>query len=128
MRKNKVESTLGKKVRQYRKDQQIGLTELARRAGISRSYLYQIESGESSPTVPVVKSLATALGATIGDLVDGEERASIPDSLRAFAQEDDVKAGDLEMLARINYRGKRPDTAEEWRLLWRVIKASVGKE
>lgn len=105
----------------------MGLTELARLAGVSRSYLYQIESGESSPTVGVLKSVATALGVRVADLVDEEEPLPIPESLKSFAREDNIEPGDLKMLAQINYRGRRPDTPEEWRLLWRVIKASVGQ-
>ena len=128
MERRGAQPTLGKKVRHYREAQQMGLTELARMAGISRSYLYQIENGESSPTVGVVKSLATALGATLSDLVDEHQPPTVPESLREFAEQNGINAGDVEMLAQINYRGRRPATAEEWRLLWRVIKASVGEE
>jgi transcriptional regulator with XRE-family HTH domain len=126
--KSGVQSTLAEKIGRYRKAQQMSLTELARRADVSRSYLYQIESGESSPTLKVLKSLATALGVRVSDLVGEEKRLNIPESLERFAAEYNIEPGDLEMLAQINYRGRRPTTPEEWRVLWRVIKATVGEE
>jgi transcriptional regulator with XRE-family HTH domain len=128
VQKSGIQLTLGEKIRRYRKAQHMGLTELARRTGISRSYLYQIESDESSPTVGLLKSVATALGARVSELLDEHEPSAAPTSLQEFAEEDDIKEGDVAMLAQINYRGRHPTTPEEWRLLWRVIKATLGEE
>jgi len=41
---------LGQRVRQYREAQGYTLSELAKLSGVSRSYLYQVDSGEFSPT------------------------------------------------------------------------------
>ena len=128
MERGRLQSALGRTIRRYREDQHMRLTELARLAGVSRSYVYQIENGQSSPTVGVVKSIATALGVRVADLVDEDDPLRIPESLKSFAEEDNIEPGDLKMLAQINYRGRRPDSPEEWRLLWRVIRASAGEE
>ena len=59
--------------------QQRGLTldELSRLAGVSKSMLSQIESGQANPTVAVVWRLSTALGVALGDLL-GESRPAEP--------------------------------------------------
>jgi len=55
-------------VRVWREFRQISVKELARRAGISGSYLSQIESGSRTGALPTMKSLAQALNLDIGDL------------------------------------------------------------
>ena len=127
MERDLIRSAVGRKIRRYREEQGIALAELAKEAGISRSYLYQLESGESSPTVGILKSIATKLGVRVSDLLDEENSLEIPESLKKFAQEDNIKPGDVKMLAQIHYRGRRPRTLEEWRLLWRLIKATIGE-
>lgn len=128
MEREAIRSTVGRRIREYREEQGIGLADLARRAGISRSYLYQIESGDSSPTAGVLRSIATKLGVTVSHLVDEDYTFPTPESLQEFADQDNIKPRDVKMLAQIKYRGRQPDTPEEWRLLWRVIKATIGEE
>jgi len=74
-----------------------------------------------------LKSIATKLGVRVSDLLDEENALEIPESLEKFAQEDNIKPGDVKMLAQIHYRGRRPRTLAEWRLLWRLIKATIGE-
>ena len=128
MERGGIRSTVGRRIKEYREEQGIALAHLAKRAGISRSYLYQIESGESSPTAGILKSIATKLGVRVSDLLDEENSFPIPESLQEFAHQYNIPPGDLKMLAQINYRGRQPDTPEEWRVLWRVIKATIGEE
>lgn len=118
---------LGERVRQYREAIHYSLSDLARESGVSRSYLYQVESGESSPTQEKLLALANALGVTVPELLGLQEEAvDVPDSLHAFAAEDNLPEGDVRMLARINYRGKRPTSIEGWRLLYMAIKTTTG--
>lgn len=46
----------------------ISLSELARRSGIGKATLSQLESGAGNPTVETVFALARELGATVGEL------------------------------------------------------------
>ena len=128
MGRGEIRSTVGRRIKEYREGQRIGLTELARLTDVSRSYLYQIESGESSPTARILKSIARALGVTVSDLLDEEYPLEIPESLEKFAEEDNIEPGYVRMLAQIHHRGRQPNTPEEWRLLWRLIRATIGEE
>ncbi|SDH93713.1 Helix-turn-helix domain-containing protein [Actinokineospora alba] len=47
-------------------------TVVAGLAGITPEYLYQIERGQKLPTVAVLTQLATALGVSVGELVEGQ--------------------------------------------------------
>jgi transcriptional regulator with XRE-family HTH domain len=116
-------ASLGERVRAYREAQEYSLSDLAKKSGVSRSYLYQVESGASSPTEEKLLALATALGVTVTDLlgIDATPPA-VPDALATFAQEANLPSGDVEMLARINFRGKQPTTSEGWRALYLMIK------
>jgi len=58
----------GLKLRTLRMNAGLGLRELARRAGISPSFLSEIEHGTRFPSPPVAQRLATELGVAIIDL------------------------------------------------------------
>ncbi|WP_326552676.1 helix-turn-helix domain-containing protein [Micromonospora sp. NBC_01813] len=57
-------------VRREREQAGLTLTELARRAGIAKSTLSQLESGSGNPSVETLWSLAVALGVPFSRLVD----------------------------------------------------------
>lgn len=63
---------LGSRIRQRRRALEPSVTQedLAARAGISRPELSRIEGGTARPTVPMIYSLADALGCHIRDLFD----------------------------------------------------------
>jgi transcriptional regulator with XRE-family HTH domain len=120
--------SLGGRLRQLREAKGWSLTDLSERAGISRSYLAQIESGESIPTQVKIMQLANALGALPSQLMGEEpdpDNLNIPEGLRNFAQAAKLGSAEVQMLARIEYRGKRPSTPEEWKLLYNVIKGML---
>jgi predicted transcriptional regulator len=118
---------LGTRVRQLREKKGWSLTKLAQQAGISRSYLAQIEYGESLPTQAKILQLANALGALPSELM-GEgltDPVDIPESLQEFARSAGLGSSEVQMLARIEYRGKRPGTVDEWKLLYTIIKTML---
>jgi transcriptional regulator with XRE-family HTH domain len=117
---------IGPRIRQLRESRGWSLTELANRAGISRSYLTQIEHGESFPTHEKILKLADALGALPSELLDDEpEDMEIPESLREFATQASLPSAEIKMLAQIEYRGRRPNTTEEWKAIYSVIKGML---
>jgi transcriptional regulator with XRE-family HTH domain len=68
--------TLGELIKQYRIDNDLGLRDLAQRAGMSNSYLSMLETGRKSstkqpivPTLTKLNQLADAMGLRVDDLI-----------------------------------------------------------
>jgi transcriptional regulator with XRE-family HTH domain len=115
--------SVGPRIRELREQQGWSLSELSGKAGISRSYLYQIEQEESRPTERIIQKLAIALGAMPSELLGEEtEQSEIPKSLQEFARQANLQPAEINMLAQIEYRGRRPSTVEEWKAIFHVIR------
>lgn len=56
------QSALGARIREVRGERNLSLRELARRAGLSPSYLSEIESGQRLPSETMLDALADELG------------------------------------------------------------------
>jgi transcriptional regulator with XRE-family HTH domain len=117
-----TDESIGPRVKELRKQKGWSLSELARRAEIARSYLFRIEEGKSSPTYEKIRALASALGALPSELF-GEQPPTVPTSLQQFAKEENLGSAEVQMLAQIEHRGNKPDSPEEWRAIYSVIKA-----
>ncbi|MEB3291906.1 MAG: helix-turn-helix transcriptional regulator [Synechococcales bacterium] len=117
----------GKLVRDRRKQERLSQTELADKVGISRNYLSQIERGESTNlSWQVRQTLSEALGLSS----DRSEPApaiadTLPPGLATFASQAQLPPDDVQMLAKLKYRGNQPSTPEKWELLYNVIKMTV---
>jgi transcriptional regulator with XRE-family HTH domain len=61
-----------RRIRQLRKALTLTQVELARRAGLSRTYLARVELGMQSPTLEVIERLARALRVRPGELLGDE--------------------------------------------------------
>lgn len=109
----------------------MSISELADRADVSKSYLWELEKGETDvrPSGETLYKIARVLGTSMSQLlghrllVGGPHRPS--QSLRQFARRERLGARDVQMLAAINFRGKQPETVEDWEFLWRAIQRSV---
>ena len=60
---------LGQSIRALREERRLSLRELARRVGVSPSFVSQIELGKASPSVGTLYSLLSVLGTTLDDLI-----------------------------------------------------------
>jgi len=60
---------IGIAIRRYRQQRGWSLSELARRSGVSKSYIHEIERCRSQPTIAIIDSLAAALGVCVSDLL-----------------------------------------------------------
>ena len=121
---------VGERIRMRREEAGLSGAELARRTDLSRAYLSEIETGRAlRPSGPVLYRIASELGTTVADLL-GEEQPvlskRIPDSLSRFAKSSALTQPDIEMLAQIKFRGKQPQSEDDWRFLYESIKRSVG--
>jgi transcriptional regulator with XRE-family HTH domain len=64
---------LARSLKRRRLERAISLSELARRAGVSKATLSSLERGTGNPSVDTVWALAKALNVPFGDLFDGAE-------------------------------------------------------
>lgn len=118
---------IGRRVKKYRGERGITLTELAKRSKLSKSYLSEIEAGATPrPSGRTLYALADALGVTMSDLLGRElltnKDEKTPASLEAFAQEHGLPEADVHMLASINFRGGQPRTKERWAHIYSAIR------
>lgn len=117
---------LGRQVLMRRKKLELTQGELAEQAGISRNYVSLIERGEArNVSVNVLHELATVLGTTPAELSgqSGWTDTLIPPALREFAIDKDLSFGIVDRLARLPMRGKEPQTAEEWKQLYDLVRS-----
>jgi len=129
--------TLGEKVQRFRTDRGMSPTELAKAAGISRPYLWQLETGgKQQPSFAVLGRLACALGVSVAEfgdpIVESIAGEDLPTALAAFAKgrgrELGVTQGDLEVMKNINFRGNRPTKPEDFELLFLFLQKWAQKE
>ncbi|MDK2824544.1 MAG: repressor LexA [Clostridia bacterium] len=69
--------SIGKKITKIREQQNMKMTELAKKAQISVSYLNDIEKGRTNPSIDTLKAIAIALNSTPGYLLDEQEDSLI---------------------------------------------------
>ncbi len=135
--------SLSQKIKHLRSENGFSLGRLAEKAGVSKSYLSQLENSVSKqPSAEILFKVATALGTTIADLLDKPVRVHAQDfpelqgdasrnGLRELIDEKgealDIREEDVIMLMNIQYRGKQPRTVDEWEYVLRTIRIVVGE-
>lgn len=78
--------TIGEKIKEYREARGLTQTDLARRIGISRSYLCEIEANTSrTVSGPVLYRAARELGVTMESLLDEPELFSSKKSANNYS-------------------------------------------
>ncbi|MBI5933846.1 MAG: helix-turn-helix domain-containing protein [Chloroflexi bacterium] len=113
---------LGRQVQIKRREKNLSQAELGDLVGISRNYVSLIERGEAENiSMKIVNQLAVALGASPSELTGESLPVMISPSLREFALEQNLSYEVIDKLARIPRRGKEPQTAKEWKILYDLI-------
>lgn len=113
---------LGRQVQSKRKEKGLSQADLADLVGISRNYVSLIERGEAeSISMKILNQLAVVLGASPSELTGESAMVMIPPSLREFALKNNLPYEVIDKLAKIPMRGKEPQTADEWNLLYQSI-------
>jgi transcriptional regulator with XRE-family HTH domain len=130
----RTKRNIGPRIKERREEAGLSLSALAQKADVSKGYLWSLEKGktEARPSGDTLYRIAAALGTTMSDLLGRavlaeQEPPEVPPSLRRFASKEDLRDQDVQMLARINFRGQQPDDADSWALVWQAVKASVRK-
>ena len=71
------ELVLGSRIRSIREGQSRSLRSVAEAAGVSESFLSQVERGVASPSVASLRGIAEALGESIASFFDEREESSL---------------------------------------------------
>lgn len=117
----------GSRVRERREQEGWTQETLAQKVGISRTYLSKIEQGRATNlSLRLAEELNTTLGLEVA--VQADESVPVDPTLRAFADRHGLPAGDVQMLARLEYRGRRPQNDEQWRFLYNLIKTTLQND
>src|SRR5437870_696271 len=119
---------LSERIRTLRTEAGLSLEDLATKASVSKTYLWELEKdadGTKKPSADILLRLANALSTTIADLLSlpsvhaQAESIQLPSSLVEFskrmrAQGTPLSDPDLRDLAMMRFRGGQPRTADEW--------------
>jgi transcriptional regulator with XRE-family HTH domain len=128
---SRKDNQIGEAISRRREEAALSLGELAADAGVSKSYLWRLESGDGEvrPSGRTLYRIAGALGTTMSDLLGREiladDPTDMPPSLVEFAKQRDLTPREKQMLAQINFRGRQPETVDDWEFLWTAIERSV---
>lgn len=79
-----VSKAVAKRLREARKQQKISLDELARRSGVSKGMVVEIENCNANPSIAILCKVSAALGLSVADVVNV---ASTPTARLIEAQE-----------------------------------------
>lgn len=100
-------------------------------AKLSISYLSELERNDTMPSVEILARIAKGYGVSLQDVlgpVDFFEEATdaqYPESLRTLAVKQSIDPEWLATLARIEFRGQRPQTEAEWLAIYSMLKAFI---
>ena len=122
---------LSEQIRKRRQEEGLTVAELARRASVSKAYISQLENNINGvrPSANVLLRIASALGTSVSTLLEKEvsdQLADLPEELQKFALAEQLPEEEIKLLARIEYRGRRPKTVDDWKFLYEAIKRSVA--
>jgi transcriptional regulator with XRE-family HTH domain len=123
-------STIGERIRRLLDIQELTLSELSRRSGIAKGYLWELLQDEGAtkrkPSAETLYAIGTVLGVSVGDLLGktlptSADVAQWPSGLRDYVKDANVPPDEARMLAGISARGRTPTTSEDWKHLHRTI-------
>lgn len=126
--------TVGHRVKQRREVVGTSLSKLAERAGISKSYLHEIENGSGvMPSAEVLFNIAEVLDTSVAVLlgkrrnpVERDATTTIPTSLLEYAREQELSDEEVHRLACIKYRNRQPKKKQDWAFIHEAIKRAIG--
>jgi transcriptional regulator with XRE-family HTH domain len=132
--------SLADNLKRLRIQKQLSQPDLAEKAKLSKGYVYMLESGEmTNPSLEKLLQISETLECTIADLVGEAKTAAksdagleIPAGLQEFAKKrkregDPINDEEMRSLAHMQYRGKRPQSVDDWAYVYEFLKRTLGK-
>jgi transcriptional regulator with XRE-family HTH domain len=127
--------SVGERIKARREELGLSLTQVAEKAGISKSSLHDLETRPNvRPSAESLYNIAEALDTTVGFLLgrrrhpmNEEAMIDIPIGLAEFARRAKLTQEDTKRLACIKYRDRAPKTAEDWEFVWLAIQRASQK-
>jgi len=123
---------LHERLKEVRKDRGMTLLQVKESTGLSVSYLSDMERGRTqSPSLETLEKLATCYGLTTTDLVAGTENwgeetlGALPPGLGDLVESKRIDESIARDLSRVELRGKRPQTSEEWYELYLYLRRMI---
>jgi len=125
---------LGKKIKALRSAKDWSTNRLADESGVSRAYVWQLETGgKVEPSFSIIEKLARALGVCVSEFCEEDQdsptEAELPAGLREFVQakkkEHGITKADIGVMRNTHFRGKQPDSPEDWELLFLFLRKWV---
>lgn len=125
--------TLGTAIRSIRKEHNFTLKDLAMHAGLSVTYLSELERDRINPSVNSVQKIAIAFHMPLNALFcypappeTPQTPPEPPPGFQAFIEDpeyaDELHADWKTLLLTIHYRGKRPNTKRKWIEIYLFLK------
>lgn len=129
---------LGERIRELRNLKGETLKETSSGTELSVSYLSDIERGRTKPSIKTLETLANHFNVTVSDLLFGVEFAgeqtesALPPGLLDLKKDkefgEEIDDDWIELLTKINLRGKRPKTKLEWLELYLSLKRILNTD
>lgn len=150
-------TSVGQRIRHVRETRGMSIGDLATKAGLAKSYVAKLERGDvDNPGVRTLASIAVALRITVGALLRtptnqdlnadddqaeadlrlaeqfGDAASQLPVGLRELSKKREMdgrplSAHVLNALALVQFRGKRPKSAEDWEFLLYALERSTSR-
>lgn len=133
--------SLAERLRAARKQAELTLEQLAAEAGISKTYLWELEhdvDGEKRPSADVLLRIANALKTTIAELLNqpvvrvNKGKVDVSKSLREFRDwmkdiKEPLMDEEFQDLAAMRFRGGQPKSKDDWYDLYRTLKRTTRR-
>ena len=129
--------TVGERIREIREKRGMTQENLAEAAGLSKSFLSEVENDKSNISSQILLRIANELGASMDYLLDGKvkealerEPVVIPSALSEYAEKMNLTYGQTRelldahnsVIARRSSRSTKEFTQDDWRKLHAAIK------
>lgn len=135
------ERSLAERLRKARADARLTLEQVAAAAGISKTYLWELEhdeEGVKKPSADVLLKIAEALKTTIADLLGlpavqvNKTTIAVSRSLLEFRDwmsqiGQPLHEDEFNDLAGMRFRGGQPKTKDDWYDLYRTLKRTTRR-
>lgn len=133
--------SLAQRLRDARKEAGLTLDQLAADAGVSKTYLWELEhdeEGQKKPSADVLLKIAEALKTTIADLLSlpavqvNRKKIDVSRSLIEFRDwmaqiEQPLTEEEFKDLAAMRFRGGQPKSKDDWYDLYRTLKRTTRR-